>query len=134
MCGLLGFFVPLKIGDSTFKMYVEVRHDANMKKMYVHEVVLREDNSTPAFKIPAASQKEAEPQSAKRGAIFSFIRDLRNVNASKVVDENGEPLVVYHGTTKDFNIFNTPSFLSENSKVAGDFSLYRLAHSDNDGY
>jgi hypothetical protein len=26
-------------------------------------------------------------------------------NASKVVDENGEPLVVYHGTGSDFNIF-----------------------------
>ena len=27
-------------------------------------------------------------------------------NASKVVDENGEPLVVYHGTTSDFTIFS----------------------------
>lgn len=27
-------------------------------------------------------------------------------NASKVVDENGEPLVVYHGTNSDFSIFN----------------------------
>jgi hypothetical protein len=26
-------------------------------------------------------------------------------NASKVVDENGEPLVVYHGSNKNFNIF-----------------------------
>jgi hypothetical protein len=28
---------------------------------------------------------------------------------SKVVDENGEPLVVYHGTSKDFDVFNTKS-------------------------
>ena len=34
-------------------------------------------------------------------------------NASKVVDENGEPLVVYHGTTADFNIFK----LSENGAL-----------------
>jgi hypothetical protein len=27
-------------------------------------------------------------------------------NASKVVDENGEPLVVYHGTNREFNIFS----------------------------
>lgn len=27
-------------------------------------------------------------------------------NASKVVDENGEPLVVYHGTNNDFNTFS----------------------------
>ena len=28
-------------------------------------------------------------------------------NASKVVDANGEPMVVYHGTNVDFNAFNT---------------------------
>jgi len=28
-------------------------------------------------------------------------------NASKVVDENGEPMVVYHGTNQKFNIFDT---------------------------
>jgi hypothetical protein len=30
--------------------------------------------------------------------------------ASKVVDENGEPLVVYHGTKNDFNVFDTSDF------------------------
>jgi hypothetical protein len=34
-------------------------------------------------------------------------------NASKVVDENGEPMIVYHGTTKDFNIF-TKNTIGEN--------------------
>ncbi len=28
-------------------------------------------------------------------------------NSSKIVDENGEPLVVYHGTTNYFNVFKT---------------------------
>ena len=32
---------------------------------------------------------------------------------SKVVDENGEPLVVYHGTKKDFTVFGTENKLSE---------------------
>ena len=30
-------------------------------------------------------------------------------NASKVIDENGEPLVVYHGTATNFNIFKVGS-------------------------
>ena len=30
-------------------------------------------------------------------------------NASKVVDENGEPLICFHGTDKEFNIFNLSS-------------------------
>lgn len=32
-----------------------------------------------------------------------------SANASKVVDENGEPLLVYHGTENDFNEFNKGS-------------------------
>ena len=38
-----------------------------------------------------------------------------NNNASKVVDENGEPLVVYHGTDENFNIFNYSFFGSSMS-------------------
>jgi hypothetical protein len=42
-------------------------------------------------------------------------------NASKVVDENGEPLVVYHGTYNEFNIFkneNSAYYFSENEEYA----------------
>lgn len=35
-------------------------------------------------------------------------------NASKVVDENGEPMVVYHGTDADFNKFDR-SYLGDNT-------------------
>ena len=28
------------------------------------------------------------------------------INSSKNVDENGEPLVVYHGPEEDFNVFD----------------------------
>ena len=28
------------------------------------------------------------------------------INSSKIVDENGEPLVVYHGSEEDFNVFD----------------------------
>lgn len=36
-----------------------------------------------------------------------FEIDNQKYSVSKVVDENGEPLVVYHGTLNKFNIFNT---------------------------
>ena len=36
-------------------------------------------------------------------------------NSSKVIDENGEPLVVYHGTDKEFNIFKKISKASKNN-------------------
>jgi len=56
-------------------------------------------------------------------------------NASKVVDENGEPLVVYHGTKYDFNIFKMVdkvqsfnvrdygSYFTDNKKTAQLYSL-----------
>ena len=40
------------------------------------------------------------------GSINSLNEKLKNVNASKVVDENGEPLVVYHGSRETFEVFD----------------------------
>ncbi len=53
-------------------------------------------------------------------------------NASKVLDENGEPLVVYHGARTDqkFTVFgNKANFFTDNSEVAKMFAAeyaYRL--------
>lgn len=45
-------------------------------------------------------------------------------SGSKVVDANGNPLIVYHGTdAKDFSIFKTPSFFTEDPKEAGAYSF-----------
>ena len=114
---------PVKIGASNYKMYVEVRHDANMQRMYVHEVVL--NAPTTAFKTAAEVPVGSKLHSANRGAIFSFLQNLRNVKASKVVDENGEPLVVYHGTNKNFDTFEPSSsgmiFFTDNKDSAMSF-------------
>ena len=37
---------------------------------------------------------------------------------SKVVDKQGKPLVVYHGTAGNFNIFKTPSYFSDENMVS----------------
>lgn len=92
---------PVKIGDEDYKLYVEVRQLQEMKRMYIHEVVLRKNAPVGAFKIAAASQEGAEPRTAHHGAIFSFLQSLHDVKSSKVVDENGDPLVVYHGAIND---------------------------------
>jgi hypothetical protein len=34
-------------------------------------------------------------------------------NSSKVIDENGEPLVLYHGTTEDFSVFLGGSYFTD---------------------
>jgi hypothetical protein len=45
-------------------------------------------------------------------AFKNWFGDWQNdpANASKVVDSNGEPLVVYHGTNKNFNIFQPTEY------------------------
>lgn len=100
---------PVGIGEKTYKLLMEVRRDANMQRLYVHEAVLREageQSSGRAFNSSAASHKGAEPQGAHHGAIYNFMLDVRARQASKVVDANGEPLVVYHGTAADFDAFD----------------------------
>ena len=51
-------------------------------------------------------------------------------NASKIVDKNGEPMVVYHGTNKGgFSVFNTKG--GDLGKAGGAFtsSMYEVAMS-----
>ena len=43
-------------------------------------------------------------------------------NSSKVIDENGEPLVCYRGDNRERNIFNEDTFFSSNDYVAGSYS------------
>lgn len=64
---------------------------------------------------------------------FSGSKDITKTEAfkkwfgnSKVVDENGKPLVVYHGTDSDFNTFHTEginnlAFFTDNPEVAKDY-------------
>ena len=45
---------------------------------------------------------------------------------SKVVDEQGRPLVVYHGTNKKFNIFNPFSWFTSNKDYAEGYAKDRI--------
>ena len=80
---------PVRIGDNTYKMYVEVRRDSNMQRLYVHEVVVRKENPAGAFNSSAASPDgEAGPQGAHHGAIYSFLQSLKNVKPDVYEDIN----------------------------------------------
>lgn len=92
----------------------------NMKKIVSKKIVSEKD----AYKMDIAKMKEGglvapngkpsnlTPEQYKlvRTPEFkAWFGDWENdpENASKVVDENGEPMVVYHGSFKKFSIFNT---------------------------
>lgn len=63
--------------------------------------------------------EESDPQKTKLGEVFQNIYP----NVSKVVDKNGEPLVVNHGTDSKFNEFNVGAeshgiFLTSSKSIA----------------
>lgn len=47
---------------------------------------------------------------------------------SKVVDDNGKPLVVYHGTYEDFRQFQMPAFFAPNPEVASSYARGSSPH------
>ena len=49
---------------------------------------------------------ESDPSYALSDIKDKKLVSILQTNASKVVDANGEPMVVYHGTDKDFNVFD----------------------------
>lgn len=64
----------------------------------------------------------------KVGNRYEFINQTLS-EASKVVDENGEPLVVYHGTSKEFNTFNTDINLEVTDKQGNLQNVLNLPNS-----
>jgi hypothetical protein len=70
-------------------------------------------------------------------AFKSWFGDWENdpKNASKVVDENGEPLVVYHGTKKVFTSFYEKSYLGSQHQSLNYFTTsYKTSVDDYDGW
>ncbi len=102
---------PIEIAGKVFVMDVLVKADANASRMYVHEVVLKEKLQQSVFKTGAdAAEAGVRAGTDDAGAIRSVLQRIYGVNpakVSKVIDPaTGEPLVVYHGTNKDFSEFD----------------------------
>jgi hypothetical protein len=92
---------PVKIGNEGYVGIVIVTQSTVKNKFYLYEVVLQK-NLRNGFKT---FTKEGSPL----GDFAKVIQNLETAknNSSKVVDENGEPMPVYHFTgNKGFNIFD----------------------------
>ena len=92
-----------------------------LRKSEMYEIVAFEPNQikstsivTSTFetnieKIKSTNLTPEQSDLVRTPAFKSWFGDWENdpENSSKIVDENGEPLVVYHGTKKRFNKFNS---------------------------
>jgi hypothetical protein len=91
---------PIRMAGKDYVADVMIKAEANMTRMYVHEVALREKLQQSVFKTGAvAAEAGKRAGSADVGAIRSILQSVYGVNSetvSKIVDENGEPMVVFH--------------------------------------
>ncbi|MDR0507893.1 MAG: hypothetical protein LBH32_13905, partial [Dysgonamonadaceae bacterium] len=85
---------PVKIGDKGYTGIVIVTQIEDSNRFYLHEVILQE-NLRNGFKTGQAG--------SPLGDVAKILQNLETAknNSSKVVDENGEPMKVYHGTMDD---------------------------------
>ena len=102
-------FVPTAYERESFANFVKSTQNAN-------NVVYVDSNrsSLPHTLIQAVSVGNKDPKhsiATKEGLVKRYFENRKNfLNGSKVVDEKGQPLVVYHGTHHKFNAFDTKKF------------------------
>ena len=95
---------PIKIGSKDYIAEVIIEQNKSKRnEYYLHEVEVKEKAQS-AFKT--ATERSA-PQASKL-IIAKKLEDVKG-KVSQVVDENGEPLVVYHGTYEDWNTYDMNS-------------------------
>lgn len=96
---------PIKIGGESYTCEVVVKKSDKRNSFYLHEVEIKETLED-MFKTTT----EGAISQASKLIIGKHIAEVKG-NVSKVVDENGEPVAVYHGTPKfdRFSIFKKGS-------------------------
>ena len=80
---------PIKIGTREFAADVLIKSDANINRMYVHEVALKEKLQQSTFKTGAVADDSGKRASADAGAVLTLLQSIFSVNpdtVSKTID------------------------------------------------
>jgi len=88
---------PITIGGERYVCIVEVIENSKDKRLYVHEAFSRKNLQGLVASSQVRGGNSSSPQGL--GEIAKVLQDIVTTkeNSSKIVDENGEPLVVYRG-------------------------------------
>lgn len=118
---------PIRIGGSNYVGIVIVRkgQGTNSNRFYLHEVVLQENLQDESFKTDTKADSH-------RGDIAKVMQKIfiSKENSSKVIDENGEPKVVYHFTKGKFTTFSYDYFGKGNDMGNSGKAFYFTPDSD----
>ena len=116
----------LKIGGVDYTVKLAIGIDEYGNKYYDHSLTEIEKgkliDEVGALSTTLPSSNQSALSEYKDSKLISLLQE----NSSKVVDENGEPMVVYHGTDTraSFNKFKgAMHFFTENKDIAGDFGV-----------
>ncbi|WP_339731362.1 LPD5 domain-containing protein [uncultured Pseudomonas sp.] len=100
---------PIDVDGVPLVAVFTVREDAN-GRMFYNTVAVDRKEEAPAVSPGDMSNETQRSTPANTRAPGDFVRQpLQRVNpadVSKVLDANGEPLVLYHGTAEQFNVFD----------------------------
>lgn len=106
----------LKIGGVDYTVKLAIGIDEYGNKYYDHSLTEIEKgkliDEVGALSTTLPSSNQSALSEYKDSKLISLLQE----NSSKVVDENGEPMVVYHGTNENFNIFDKKKAGSGNDK------------------
>lgn len=108
---------PISINNTDYICEAVITRRPNENRFYLHEVEIKETLEK-AFKTPT----EGRASQASKLIIGKHIAEVKG-NVSKVVDENGEPMVVYHGSTAMFNEFRS-KFIGHSTGTADGRGFY----------
>lgn len=78
--------------------FISIHHDHN----FTDEQTMKGSLSVPN----SVTNRAAFTASLSRNKLLNWYKKVNENDVSKVVDENGEPLVVYHGTQDDVEVFD----------------------------
>ena len=100
------FCYPIMYQGEKQVVFCRARRDVNSNKIYVHEV-WTEDEIRGIPLQTAAKFSNSKPHGGNT-LYKSILADFLNKGneCSKIIDENGEPLVVYHGSDAEFEVFD----------------------------
>ena len=101
-------------------IFCRAQEDANKNRIYLHEFYTEAEIIKGGTVKPGAVYDALTDSATFGKIILNPLYNINPKNVSKVVDENGEPLVVYHGTGEDFKIFQH-SKIGFNTKNKGIF-------------
>lgn len=109
-------------GGKPMVVYCRAQEDVNKNRLYLHEIYTEDEMKKSGTVLPGALKETLTDSAAFGKIILNALYSVNPDDVSKIIDENGEPKVVYHGTNSDFRKFEraTDAFSTRLRDLTGD--------------